>query len=102
MRQPPPPGNSQQGQSDGCHQPRLPPQLDLRNRILSVRLPSQFERRVQDSLGESRGGASSTVLLPETSLLTDLMYRAGALPVILLHCSFGPFLIPCLSSFFSP
>jgi hypothetical protein len=33
-------------------------------------LPSQFERRVQHSLGESRGGASSAVLLPETSLLT--------------------------------
>src|SRR6266853_2669071 len=102
MRQPPPPGNSQQGQSDGCHQPRLPPQLDLQNRILSVRLPSQFERRVQDSLGESQGGASSAVLLPETNLLTVLMYRVGALPVTLLHCSVGAFRVPYLSCLFSP
>src|SRR5882762_1049440 len=102
MWQPPPPGNSQQGQSDACHQPRLLPQLDLRNRILSVRLPSQFERRVQDSLGESRGGASSAVLLPETSLLTVLMYCVGALPVTLLHCSVGAFRVPYLSCFFSP
>src|SRR5260370_10617493 len=85
-------GNSQQGQSDGYHQPRLPPQLDLRNRILSVRLPRQFERRVQDSLGESRGAASSAVLLPETSLLTVLMDRVGALPVVLPRSSFDAFL----------
>jgi len=39
-------GKSQQGQSDACHQPRLLPQLDLRNRILSVRLPSQGQRPV--------------------------------------------------------
>src|SRR5258708_38284437 len=100
MGHPPPPGNSQQAKSDGGHQPRLPPQLDLRNRILSVRLPSQFERRVQDSLGESQGGASSAVLLPETNLLTVLMYRVGALPVTLLHCSVGAFLVPYLSCFF--
>src|SRR5712672_463630 len=101
MWQPPPPGNSQQGQSDGCHQPRLPPQLDLRNRILSVGVPTLNERRVQDSLGESRGGASSTVLLPETSLLTDLMYRVRALPVSLLRCSVGAFLVLYLSCLFS-
>src|SRR6266853_2904495 len=79
MWQPPLQGKSQQVQIDACHQPRLLPQLDLRNRILSVRLPSQFERRVQHSLGESQGGASSAVLLPETSLLTVLMYRVRAI-----------------------
>src|SRR5713101_5138142 len=102
MWQPPPRGNSQQGQSDGCHQPRLLPQLDLRNRIFSVYLPSQFERRVQHSLGEPQGGASSAVLLPETSLLTVLMYRVGALPISLLRCSVGAFLALYLSCFFSP
>src|SRR6478672_5185406 len=100
MWQPPPPGNSQQGQSDGCHQPRLPPQLDLRNRILSVHLPSQCQRPVLHSLGESQGGASSAVLRPETSLLTVLMYRVGALPVTLLRCSVRAFLVPNLSCFF--
>src|SRR6266853_1532903 len=53
-------------------------------------------------IGYSRCGASSTVLLPETSLLTDLMYHVRALPVILRHCSFGAFLVPYLSCLFSP
>src|SRR5216684_7127949 len=81
MWQPPLQGKSQQGQIDACHQPRLLPQLDLRNRILLVYLPSQCRRSVQHSLGEPQGGASSAVLLPETSLLTVLMYRVGALPI---------------------
>jgi hypothetical protein len=67
-----------------------------------VHLPSQCQRPVQHSLGESQGGASSAVLLPETSLLTVLMYRVGALPVTLLRCSVGAFLVPYLSCFFSP
>src|SRR5260370_24585280 len=100
MWQPPLQGKSQQVQIDACHQPRLLPQLDLRNRILSVRLLSQFERRVQDSLGESRGGASSTVLLPETSLLTVLMYRVSARPVLLLLCWFCAFVVLFLSWLF--
>ena len=83
------------------HQPSLP-QLDLRNRILSVHLPSQCQRPVQHSLGESQGGASSAVLLPETSLLTVLMYRVGALPISPLRCSVGAFLVLNLSCFFSP
>src|SRR5258707_11802643 len=87
-------GKSQQGQIDACHQPRLLPQLDPRNRILSVHLPSQYQRPVEDSLDESRDGASSAVLLPETSLLTVLMYRVGALPVPLLRCSVAAFLVP--------
>src|SRR6266481_2972509 len=102
MWQPSLQGKSQQGQIDACHQPRLLPQLDLRNRILSVHLPSQRQRPVQHSLGESQGGASSAVLLPETSLLTVLMYRVGALPVSLLRCSVGAFLALNLSCFFSP
>src|SRR5258705_2086096 len=102
MGKPPLQGKSQQGQIDACHQPRLLPQLDLRNRILSVHLPSQCQRPVQHSLGESHGGASSAVLLPETSLLTVLMYRVGALPVTLLRCPVGAFLVPYLSCFFSP
>src|SRR5258708_30651908 len=102
MWQPPPQGKSQQGQIDACHQPRLLPQLDLRNRILSVHLPSQCQRPVLHSLGELPGGASSAALLPETSLLTVLMYRAGALPVSLLRCSVGAFLVLNLSCFFSP
>src|SRR5258708_2001576 len=101
MWQPPLQGKSQRGQSDACHQPRLLPQLDLRNRILSVRLPSQFERPVLHSLGELPGGASSAVLLPETSLLTVLMYRVGTLPVSLLRCSVGAFLALYLSCFLS-
>jgi hypothetical protein len=71
------PRKSQQDQSDACHQPRLLPQLELQNRMLSVRLPSQFERRVQHSLGEPQDGASSAALPPDTSLLTVLMYREG-------------------------
>src|SRR5258708_17849560 len=59
-----------------------------------VHLPSQYQRPVQHSLGESQDGASSAVLLPETSLLTVLMYRVGALPVPLLHCSVAAFLVP--------
>src|SRR5260370_16946289 len=102
MRQPALQGKSQQGQSDACHQPRLLPRLDLRNRRLSVHLPSQCQRPVQHSSGESQGGASSAVLLPETSLLTVLMYRVGALSVTLLRCSVGDFLVPYLSYFFSP
>src|SRR5258708_27043447 len=102
MWQPPLQGKSQQGQIDACHQPRLLPQLDLRNRILLVYLPSQCRRSVQHSLGEPQGGASSAVLLPETSLLTVLMYRVEALPVILLRCSVGAFLVPYLSCLFSP
>src|SRR5258708_34148171 len=86
-------GKSQQGQIDACPQPRLLPQLDPRNRILSVHLPSQYQRPVQHSLGESQDGASSAVLLPETSLLTVLMYRVGALPVPLLRCSVADFLV---------
>src|SRR5229473_2854682 len=102
MWQPPLQGKSQQGQIDGCHQPRLLPQLDLRNRILLVYLPSQCRRSVQHSLGEPQGGASSAVLLPETSLLTVLMYRVGALPISLLRCSVGAFLALYLSCFLSP
>src|SRR5258708_20624643 len=102
MWQPPLQGKSQQGQIDARLQPRLLPQLDLRNRILSVHLPSQCQRRVQHSLGESQGGASSAVLLPETSLLTVLMYRVGALPVALLRFSVGAVPVPYLSCFFSP
>src|SRR5260370_21657624 len=102
MRQPALQGNSRQGQSDACHQPRQLPQLDLRNWILLVHLPSQCQRPVQHSSGESQGGASSVVLLPETSLLTVLMYRVGALPVTLLRCSVGAFLVPYLPYFFSP
>jgi hypothetical protein len=41
--------------------------------------------------------ASSACSIPETSLLTDLMYRVGALPVTLLRCSVGAFPIPYLS-----
>src|SRR5260370_3219463 len=95
-------GKIQQDQSDACHQPRLLPQLDLRNRIFSVHLPSQCQRPVLHSLGESAGGASSAVVLPETSLLTVLMYRVGALPVSLLRCSVGAFLALYLSCFLSP
>src|SRR6266436_1266817 len=102
MWQPPLQGKSQQGQSDACHQPRLLPQLDLRNRILSVVVPSQCQQPVQHSLGESRGGASSAVLLPETSLLTVLMYRVGELPVSVLRCSVAAFLVLYLSCFLSP
>src|SRR5712692_5455139 len=102
MWQPPLQGKSQRGQSDACHQPRLLPQLDLRNRILSVDLPSQCQRPVQHSLGELPGGASLAALLPDTSLLTVLMYRAGALPVSLLRCSVGAFLVLYLSCFLSP
>src|SRR5713101_7668499 len=102
MWQPPLLGNSQQGQSDACHQPWLLLQLDLRNRILLVHLPSQCQRPVQHSSGESQRGASSVVLLPETSLLTVLMYRVGAPVVSLLRCSVGAFLVPYLSYFFSP
>src|SRR4029077_13981109 len=102
MWQPPLQGKSQQGQSDACHQPRLLPQLDLRNRILSVHLPTQCQRPVEHSLGESQGGASSAVPLPETSLLTVRMYRVGALPVTLRRCSVGALLVPYLSCFFSP
>jgi hypothetical protein len=102
MWQPPLQGKSQQGQSNACHQPRLLPQLDLRNRILSVHLPSQFQRPVLHSLGELLSGTSSAALLPDTSLLTVLMYRVGALPVTLLHCSVGAFRVPYLSCFFSP
>src|SRR5258708_1111125 len=102
MWQPPPQGKSQQGQIDACHQPRLLPQLDLRNRILSVHLPSQFQRPVLHSLGELLSGTSSAVLLPDTSILTVLMYRVGALPVTLLHCSVGAFPVPYLSCLFSP
>ncbi len=102
MWPPPLQGKSQQGQSDACHQLGLLPQLDLQNRILSVHLPSQCQRPAQHSLGESQGGASSAALLPETSLLTVLMYRVRALPVTLLRCSVGPFLVPYLSCFFSP
>src|SRR6266481_1218214 len=102
MWQPQLQGKSQQGQSDACHQPGLLPQLDLRNRILSAHLPSQCQRPVLHSLGESQGGASSAVLLPETSLLTALMYHVGALPVTLLRCSVRAYLVPYLSCFFSP
>src|SRR5216683_1809560 len=88
--------------SNRClHQPRLLPQLDLRNRILLVYLPSQCRRSVQHSLGEPQGGASSAVLLPETSLLTVLMYRVGVLSVTLVRYSIGAFLVPYLSYFFS-
>src|SRR5713101_5106834 len=102
MWQPPLQGKSQQGQSDACHQRRLLPQLDLRNRILSVHLPSQCQRPVLHSLGESAGGGSSAVLLPETSLLIVPMYRVEAPPVTLLRRSVGAFLVPYLSCFFSP
>ena len=54
------------------------------------------------SLGESPGGGSPAVLLPETSLLIVLMYRAGALPVSPLRCSVGAFLVLYLSCFLSP
>src|SRR6266851_3593206 len=100
MWQPPLQRKSQQGQSDACHQPRLLPQLDLRNRILSVDLPSQCQRPVQHSSGESRGGASCAALLPETSPLTVLMYRVGTLSVTLLRCSVGAFFVPYLSCSF--
>src|SRR5258708_13247687 len=102
MRQPRLQGNSQQGQSDACHQPQQLPQLDLRNRILSVHLPNQRQRPILHSLGESPGGAWSALLLPETSLLPFLLYRVGVLSVTLLRCSIGAFLIPCLSFLFSP
>src|SRR6185503_9731165 len=100
MLQPPLRGKSQQGQSDACYQPRPLPRLDPRSRIFSVHLPSPWQRPVQHSLGESRGAASSTVLLPETSLLTVLMYRVGALPATLLRSLVGAFLVPYLSCFF--
>src|ERR1700758_2085595 len=102
MWQPPPQEKAQQGQIAVRHQPRLLSQLGLRNRILSAHLPSQCQRPVQHSLSESVGGASSAVLLHETSLLTVLMYRAGALPVSLLRCSVGAFLVLNLPCFFSP
>src|SRR5258706_15128281 len=101
MGHPPLQGKSPQGQSDACHQPRLLPQRDLRNRIQPAHLPSQCQRPVQHSLGESQGGASSAALPPETSLLSVLMYRVGALPVSLLRCS-GAFLALYLSCFLSP
>jgi Transposase zinc-binding domain len=41
--------------------------------------------------------ASSACSIPGISLLTDLMYRVGALPVTLLRCSVGAFPIPYLS-----
>src|ERR1700722_957548 len=99
MPQPRLQGNSQQGQSEACHQRRRLPQLDLRNRIPPVHFPSQCQGQIQHSLGESYGGASPAVLLPETSLLTVLMYRVGALPVTLLRCSVGAFLVPYLPCF---
>src|SRR6476661_5636711 len=102
MWQPPLLGKSQQGQSDACHQPWLPPRRDLRNRILSAHLPSQFRCPVPHSLGESPGGGSSAVLLPETSLLIVPMYRVRALLVSLLRCSVGAFLVLYLSCFLSP
>src|ERR1700693_4040100 len=95
-------GKSQRGQSAAFHQPRLLPQLDLRNRILRGHCPSQCQQPVQHSEGESQGDASSAVLLPGTSLLTVLMCRVGALPVTLLRCSVGASLVPCLPCFFSP
>src|SRR5260370_7128822 len=91
-------GKSQQGQIDACHQPRLLPQLDPRNRILSVHLPSQYQRPGQHSLGESQDGASSAVLLPETSLLTVLIYPLGSLPVPLLLSPVPAFLAPLTRS----